>query len=326
MDTLSLLEKFFIKPENTDAGINFCDMPTPISFLESNVSVIGIPIDITTTFGKTASYGPQAIRLASSKQIETFVFEKNMEIFEKSMIFDFGDLILASRKNNEVKTKKEISEFWKEFDVQIDKITNALLDSRKKPLFLGGEHTIIYSIFKAFSKYNPLLVHFDAHRDLKPIYDGMEMCHTTPFYHLINEGFLNGSDLVQIGIRQADREENMFASKSNVKTFSAWDCHYSFGKVKDWLREQSKNRNVYISFDIDVYDIPYVPCSGTPEPFGLNPFQVNEIINSFDNSSSLLGLDIVEVGLKNHDYREGALATQTLLRILTHDFIIGNQP
>ncbi|MDQ4074495.1 MAG: arginase family protein [Thermoproteota archaeon] len=326
MDTLSLLEKFFIKPENTDAGINFCDIPTPISFLDSNVSIIGIPIDITTTFGKTASYGPQAIRLASSKQIETLVFEKNIEIFEKSMIFDFGDLALASRKNNVIKTKTEISGFWKEFDVEIAKITNALLDSGKKPLYLGGEHTITYSIFKAFSKYSPLLVHFDAHRDLKPIYDGMEMCHTTPFYHLINEGILNGSDLVQIGIRQADKEENTFASKSNVKTFSAWDCHYSFEKVKGWLREQSKNRNVYISFDIDVYDIPYVPCSGTPEPFGLDPFQVNEIINSFDSSSCLLGLDIVEAGLKNHDYREGALATQTLLRILTHDFVAGNQP
>jgi agmatinase len=323
MDTLSLLEKFFIKPEDTDAGINFCDMPTPISFLDSNVCVLGIPIDITTTFGKTASYGPQAIRLASSKQIETLVFEKDMEIFERSLIFDFGDLLLAARKNNEVKSKQEISEFWREFDSQVSGITKVLLDSGKKPLFLGGEHTITYSIFKGFSRYNPLLVHFDAHRDLKSAYDGMDMCHTTPFYHLINEGFLDGKDLIQIGIRQADREENKFALNSNVKTFSGWDCHYSFEKVKEWIRIQSKNRNIYISFDIDVYDIPYVPCSGTPEPFGLDPFQINEIINSFDASSKLVGLDIVETGLKNHDYREGALATQTLLRILTNDFVTG---
>nr|MDQ3970699.1 arginase family protein [Thermoproteota archaeon] len=76
--------------------------------------------------------------------------------------------------------------------------------------------------------------------------------------------------------------------------------------------------NLYISFDIDVYDLPYVPCTGTPEPFGLNPFEILKIIKSLDNSSKLVGMDIVEVGLKNIDYREGTLATQTLFRILSH--------
>jgi agmatinase len=70
-----------------------------------------------------------------------------------------------------------------------------------------------------------------------------------------------------------------------------------------------------------VYDIPYVPCTGTPEPFGLNPFEILEIIKSIDKSSKLVGIDIVEVGLRNCDYREGALATQTLFRILLHNCI-----
>ncbi len=61
--------------------------------------------------------------------------------------------------------------------------------------------------------------------------------------------------------------------------------------------------------------------TGTPEPFGMNPFQVSEILNNIDDSSNLIGLDFVETGLKNNDFREGALATQTLLRILTHKFI-----
>ena len=87
------------------------------------------------------------------------------------------------------------------------------------------------------------------------------------------------------------------------------------------IKEKTENRSVYISFDIDVYDISYVPCTGTPEPFGLNPFQIIEIINNIDDSSNLTGLDFVETGLKNNDYREGTLATQTLMRILTHKFI-----
>ena len=87
---------------------------------------------------------------------------------------------------------------------------------KKNPVILGGEHTITYSVFKEFSKKNPVLLHFDAHRDLKPTYNGMKICHTTPFYHLITEGYLKGQNLVQIGIRQADKNENDFASKNTL--------------------------------------------------------------------------------------------------------------
>lgn len=321
MDSLSYLDSFFTKPEYTNSRCSFCDIPKPISFEESNINIIGLPIDITTTFGKTASYGPQAIRSTSANQIETFVYEKNTEIFEKSRIFDLGDLTLPSQKKIDIRNKKEINSFWNEFDSQISKIISILLGYKKIPVILGGEHTITYSVFKEFSKNNPLLLHFDAHRDLKPIYGGMKICHTTPFYHLINEGYLKGQNLIQIGIRQADKNENLFAFERGIITFDAWDCYYYFNTVTDWLKEKSKNRDIYISFDIDVYDIPYVPCTGTPEPFGLNPFQICEILNNIDDSSNLIGLDLVETGLKNNDFREGTLATQTLLRILTHKFI-----
>lgn len=216
---------------------------------------------------------------------------------------------------------KDIEIFWQNFDTKISKIISLLLEKKKKPVVLGGEHTITYSIFKEFSKYDPLLLHFDAHRDMKPSYNGMKICHTTPFYHLINEGYLSGENLIQIGIRQADSNENSFATEKNVKTFDAWNCHDSLDNLTQMIKRVSKDRNIYISFDIDVYDIPYVPCTGTAEPFGLNPFQILKIINSIDESSYLVGLDFVETGLRNDDYREGALATQTLLRILTHKFV-----
>ena len=166
------------------------------------------------------------------------------------------------------------------------------------------------------------MLHFDAHRDLKPTYNGMKICHTTPFYHLITEGYLKGSDLVQIGIRQADKNENDFASKNGITTFDAWDCTCSFATLVLNGRKGKNRESECLHFiDIDVYDISYVPCTGTPEPFGLNPFQIIEIINNIDDSSNLTGLDFVETGLKNNDYREGTLATQTLMRILTHKFI-----
>ena len=96
MNSFDLLESHFITPENTNAGCNFCDIPKPISFDESNINIIGIPIDITTTFGKTTSFGPEAIRITSAKQIETLVYEKDVEIFDKASIYDIGDLLVTN--------------------------------------------------------------------------------------------------------------------------------------------------------------------------------------------------------------------------------------
>ena len=126
---------------------------------------------------------------------------------------------------------------------------------------------------------------------------------------------------VQIGIRQGDLEENKMAEDNGVTTFDAWSIHDNIEHVKDYLREKSQHRKLYVSFDIDVYDLPYVPCTGTPEPFGLNPFQVIEIIRSIDKSAQLIGMDLVEVSLKNNDYREGTMASHTLLRILSSRLI-----
>ena len=187
-------------------------------------------------------------------------------------------------------------------------------------MIIGGEHTVSYYAIKAFSKEKPLVIHFDAHRDMKHQYDSRKICHTTPFFHLMSEGYVQGNDLIQIGIRQSDEQENKTAKDYGVITFDAWDVHSHFEKVLKYIAEFTEKRKIYISFDIDVYDIPYVPCTGTPEPFGLNPFQVVDIIKNIHNSANLIGMDIVEVSVKNDDYREGTLAVQTIFRILCRKF------
>jgi arginase family enzyme len=129
-----------------------------------------------------------------------------------------------------------------------------------------------------------------------------------------------GENLIQIGIRQTDREENETAIKNGVTTFDAWLVHDDIDAVADHLGRATAGKKIYISFDIDAYDLPYVPCTGTPEPFGLDPFQVLKLVKAISPSARLIGMDMVEVGLKNNDYREGALATQTIYRILSRKY------
>jgi len=132
--------------------------------------------------------------------------------------------------------------------------------------------------------------------------------------------YISGENLIQIGIRQTDRDENETAIKKGVTTFDSWQVHDDIEYVADHLQKATEGKKIYISFDIDVYDLPYVPCTGTPEPFGLDPFQVLKLVKAISESARLIGMDMVEVGFRNGDYREGALATQTLYRILSRKY------
>lgn len=308
-DILSL----FTVPERTKSGYSFADTPVKISFKESNVVVYGVPLDITTSFGKGTSRGPEAIRLASARQIETFVLDEKADIYDLVGIFDLGDLKLPKAKK-----MRSIAKVLAYLDSSIPKVVASLRNDNKIPVMLGGEHTLSYYQLKALAKEEPVVIHFDAHRDMKPEYEGLKMCHTTPFYHLME--YIPGENLIQIGIRQADRQEDEIAAKSGVTAFDAWQVHDDIDAVADHLQRATAGKKIYISFDIDAYDLPYVPCTGTPEPFGLDPFQVLKLVKAISPSARLIGIDMVEVGLRNGDYREGALATQTLYRILSRPY------
>jgi len=299
-------------PERTKAGYSFADTPVKISFKESNVAVYGVPLDATASFGKGTSRGPEAMRMASARQIETFVLDEKADIHDRVRIFDLGDLKLPRSKS--------IAKKLAYLDSAIPKVVSSLRKDGKMPVMLGGEHTLSYYQLKALAGEEPVVIHFDAHRDMKPEYEGLKICHTTPFYHLLK--YISGKNLIQIGIRQTDKEENETAAKNGVTTFDAWQVHDDIGAVADHLQKVTANKKIYISFDIDAYDLPYVSCTGTPEPFGLDPFQMLKLVKAISPSARLIGIDMVEVGLKNGDYREGALATQTLYRILSRKYAI----
>ena len=298
-------------PERTKARYSFADMPVKISFKQSNVVIYGVPLDITTSFGKGTCRGPEAIRRVSARQIETFMKDESADIHDVVSIFDLGDLKLPKTKN--------ISKMLDYLDSTIPKVVASLRNDNKIPVMLGGEHTLSYYQLKALAEEEPIVIHFDAHRDMKPSYESLKICHTTLFYHLLE--YIPGENIIQIGIRQTDRGENETANKNSVTTFDAWQVHDEIDTVVSHLQKATAGKKIYISFDIDAYDLPYVPCTGTPEPFGLNPFQVLKLVKAIDISSCLIGMDMVEVGLKNDDYREGTLATQTLYRILSRKYV-----
>jgi agmatinase len=313
---LDLLDSFFITPERTNAGCSFGDIDMKTSYDDANIIFFGIPLELTTSFGKGTSRGPEAIRSTSARQIETFVYDEKKDITDIAKIFDLGDLKLPYYPDS-----SKTDSIFSFLEEKVPPLVKELSRIKKKLFILGGEQTITYFCLKGLAESQPLLIHFDAHRDLKPNYDGLKLCHTTAFYNLIEERYIEGKNIIQIGIRQADHEENNIAEKNGIVTFDPWEIKNNIDNVFEYIYKVTANRNIYISFDIDVYDLPYVPCTGTPEPFGLDPFEVVKLIKSINDSANLVGMDLVEVSLKNDDYREGTLATQTLLRIIPRKYV-----
>ncbi|HLD80944.1 MAG TPA: arginase family protein [archaeon] len=329
------LQALFVKPEKTPARIKFGNPPGLPTFDESKVVVFGVPFDDTATFGKGTSKGPEGMRHVSARQIETFVFDENVDVYEKTPVFDLGDLklnALLSEKERELlfsenapeskhaAVLEKLEEVLSQF-AALRHATQFIRSRNKIPLMLGGEHTLSFWPLLALSKENPVVIHFDAHRDAYNEYFGMKYCHTTWVHRYLEEARAPGTDFVQVGIRQGNKEEHDFANSSGIATFHTTHLRESPGEVVKWIKHKTKGRNVYVSFDIDALDISYTPCTGTPEPFGLTPEEAVMVLKAIDSSATLIGADMTEVAVKNNDYRESTTAVQLLLRLLARDYV-----
>ena len=85
---LDLLDSFFITPERTEAGCSFGDIDAKTTFNEANIVFFGIPLELTTSFGKGTSRGPEAIRSALLVKLKhMFMMKKKISgMLQKSLI------------------------------------------------------------------------------------------------------------------------------------------------------------------------------------------------------------------------------------------------
>ncbi len=328
--SLDKIKSFLTPPGKTAAGIPFGNPPHAPTFDQATVVMYGVPFDDTATFGKGTSKGPEGLRHVSGRQIETFLVDEGLDVYEKLPVFDLGDLKIRQRLTDEERVQiqdhdsdrpklfRKLDSIMTQFD-PMKTLTQFLRSQGKIPVMLGGEHTLTYWPLTALADEKPVVLHFDAHRDAKPEFRGMKMNHTTPMYHYIAEQKC-GTDFVQIGIRQTDVEENQFAIRSGVTTFYPRDVRKDLDRVCTWVRSKTKGRAVYVTFDIDALDIAYTPCTGTPEPFGLTPEEAVEIFKSVHPTARLIGADMMEVAVKNNDYREATTAAQLLLRLFAREW------
>ena len=262
------------------------------SYQEAQGVIIGIPMDYTVSYRPGTRSGPLAIRNVSIA-IEDYSIYLDRSLLEYKYC-DLGDLGLPF---GNVKDSLDI----------IEKAAESLLEDKKFPIFLGGEHLVSYPIIKAFAKRYPDLhiVHFDAHADLRSDYYGEESSHSTVMRKASE--LLGPSRIYQFGIRSGIKDEFDYAKK-NTRMFTE--------EVVRPLQEvisELKDKPVYVSLDIDVVDPAYAPGTGTQEPGGCTSREIIQAVHLL-GQLKVVGFDLVEVSPQLDFSERTALLAAKLIR------------
>lgn len=238
--------------------------------------IFGVPFDGTSSFRTGSRLAPQEMR-AASYNFETYSSFFDIDLADVR-IHDAGDLEVASTID---KTLEMIS-------VTAEKY----IRDGKLPIMLGGEHSLTLPFANACKNKYPDLgfVVLDAHMDLRQEYNGEKNSHACISRHI----FENVTQkYASVGIRSGNKEEYDYVNENNIKVFSAEDV-FSNGieSVIDYIRKEI-NGPIYLSVDMDAIDPAYAPALGTPEPYGLTPRDVREVISCL--ASKIVGFDLVEI-------------------------------
>ena len=268
-----------------------------------DVGFVGVPFDIGTSNRAGARFGPRQIRTESCL-IRPYNMATRAAPFDSLQVADIGDIAI-----NTFNLQKSVAIIESAYD--------EILAADCKPLTLGGDHTISLPILRALKKkHGPVgIVHVDAHADINDHMFGERIAHGTPFRRAIEEGLIEPTRMVQIGLRASGYEADDFdwPREQGVRVVQAEECWYkSLAPLMAEVREQLGTGPVYLTFDIDGLDPAYAPGTGTPEIGGLSVHQGLEIVRGC-RGLDLVGGDLVEVAPAYDSSGNTALVAANLL-------------
>jgi len=262
---------------------------------ESRAVLVGIPMDFTVSFKPGTRMGPQKIREVSYGLEEYSPYLQ--DALQDKIFYDAGDLDLP------------FGNVTKSLEI-IEEAAGIILRDGKIPVFIGGEHLVTYPIVRQVAQKYPELVvlHFDAHADLRDTFFGEKLSHATVMRRICE--CIKDKHLYQYGIRSGVKEEFEYAKEhTNLNLIEVK------GPFLESL-ERIKDYPVYITLDIDVVDPAFAPGTGTPEPGGCSSKEILEVVSHF-KQLNVVGMDIVEVSpLSDFSDRTSLLAAKILREAL----------
>jgi arginase len=234
--------------------------------------MLGVPYDASSSYQRGAAGAPVLIREALWSEAGNTWAETGIDL-RQGGLDDEGDLWFSEREPGA------------EARARIEQAVASILDSDRRPLLLGGDHSITYPVLRGLRPHHPRLgvLHLDAHPDLYYEFQGDPYSHACPFARIMEEGLADR--LVQVGIRTMTGHQREQAERFGVEVMD----------MRSW-REGAPihfDSPVYLSLDLDVIEPGLAPGVSHREPGGLTVRQVLGIIHALE--APLAGADVVEL-------------------------------
>jgi agmatinase len=275
-------------------------MPTMRAFDESQVVILPIPVDRTTSYVSGTRNGPREILEASS----------HMELWDEEVGADVHGIGIFTLPAMEL----PFGEMAPVMD-EIKRVAGEILSRGKFLVSLGGEHSITPPLVAAAAaQFKGLSVlQIDAHADLRDCYMG------TPHNHACAmRRSLEYAPVTQVGIRSMSTEEAEAAPGLNTKIF--YDA--TMRQDPSWIAAivNSLSGPVYITIDVDGLDPAIMPATGTPEPGGLSWYEILKLLRAVIRKQTVIACDVVELSPLPGVMAPNFLCAKLIYKILTYQF------
>ena len=289
--------------------LNFAETPEEYSaYDKSEIVILPVPYDKTSTWLRGSEKGPSAL-LEASQALEHYDIESKTVLYPRGI--HVAEPVLEDSTPDALCSEVE-NRFKK------------LISDKKFPVLIGGNHSVSIGAFRAVAQhYEDLtILQLDAHGDLRPTYEG------TPLNHAcVMRRASELAPITQVGIRSmcvdeldGFNPERIFYAHEicGASTSLSNRNERSLSEVEAWQQKaiDTLSKNVYITVDLDVFDPSCLPSTGTPEPGGLNFYQVRNFLRKVIDQRNVVGLDVVELcpnpADKSSDFLAAKLIYQTL--------------
>ena len=251
------------------------------AFATARVVVVPVPFDGTTCYRPGTREGPQAIIDAS----------RNLDLYDAELKRSPHTVGIHTLRAVEVLAGNAAA-----MVDRIEHVTATLLDAGKFPVTLGGDHLTSIGVARAFAQRyaNLSVLQLDAHADLREEYEGSSLSSATVMRRVLDVC----PRTAQVGIRSLSEPEAQLVEARHLPLWLASDIHAQrMRRRTGWIDEVvgTLTDEVYITVDVDVFDPSLVPGTGTPEPGGLEWYDVLDLLAAVCRARRVVGFDVVEV-------------------------------
>ncbi|QAS52634.1 arginase [Halobacillus litoralis] len=273
--------------------------------MNKQLSVIGVPMDLGQ-MRRGVDMGPSAIRYAGMvERLEQLQYD----------IEDLGDIEIPRPeqkmevKQDNLRNLNEIVEGSRRLAEKVDEV----VESKRFPLVLGGDHSIAMGTLAGIAKHyeNLGVIWYDAHGDLNTgdsspsgNIHGMPLAVSLGIGHEKLTGIFGGGpkikpeNIVIVGARSLDEGERVLIEEKGIKVYTMHEVdRMGMTQVMEETMDYLKDRTdgVHLSLDLDGLDPSDAPGVGTPVMGGLSYRESHLAMEMLHQSKMITSAEFVEV-------------------------------